>query len=85
MLQIYSGKSDREQRIFESSFHPSLIGWSFTPVLSWATGQLYRYGIIIIIIIIIIITVIVNLRGKLSPGPGFEPGSPALRAGTLTN
>ena len=26
-----------------------------------------------------------NLREKFSPGPGFEPGSPALRAGALTN
>ena len=26
-----------------------------------------------------------NLREKFSPGPGFEPGSSPLRAGTLTN
>ena len=26
-----------------------------------------------------------NLRGKFPPGPGFEPGSPALHAGALTN
>ena len=26
-----------------------------------------------------------NLREKFSPGPEFEPGSPTLRAGTLTN
>ena len=25
-----------------------------------------------------------NLREKFSPGPGFEPGSPALRAGAIT-
>ena len=27
----------------------------------------------------------VDLREKFSPGPGFKPGSPALRAGALTN
>ena len=27
----------------------------------------------------------VNLREKFSPGPGFEPRSPALRPGALTN
>ena len=27
----------------------------------------------------------VNLREKFSPGPGFEPGSPALRTGASTN
>ena len=27
----------------------------------------------------------VNLREKFSLGPGFEPGSPALRVGALTN
>ena len=26
-----------------------------------------------------------NLREKFSPGPGIEPGSPALRAGAITN
>ena len=26
-----------------------------------------------------------NLREKFSPGPGFEPGSPAQSAGALTN
>jgi len=26
-----------------------------------------------------------NLRDKFSSGPGFEPGSPALRADALTN
>ena len=26
-----------------------------------------------------------TLREKFSPGPGFEPGSPALRAGALTS
>ena len=25
-----------------------------------------------------------NLREKFSPGPGIEPGSPALRAGAIT-
>ena len=25
-----------------------------------------------------------NLREKFSPGPGFEPGSPALHAGVIT-
>ena len=25
-----------------------------------------------------------NLREKISPGPGIEPGSPALRAGAIT-
>ena len=25
-----------------------------------------------------------NLREKFSPGPGFEPGSPAVRAGAIT-
>ena len=29
--------------------------------------------------------VLLILREKFSPGPGFEPGSPALHAGTLTN
>ena len=29
-------------------------------------------------------TYINNLREKFSPGPGFEPGSPALRAGAIT-
>ena len=27
----------------------------------------------------------VNLKEKFSPGPGFESGSPALRAGALTD
>ena len=31
------------------------------------------------------ITQINNLKEKFSPGPGFEPGSPALLAGALTN
>ena len=26
-----------------------------------------------------------NLREKFSPAPGFEPGSPAISAGALTN
>ena len=41
----------------------------------------------VILIFIFLITCIhfVNLREKFSPGPGFEPGSPALHADALTN
>ena len=34
---------------------------------------------------VLMLTHINNLREKFSSGPGFEPGSPALHAGTLTN
>ena len=30
------------------------------------------------------IFIIYNLREKFSPGPGIEPGSPALRTGAIT-
>ena len=32
----------------------------------------------------IVLKIINNSREKFSPGPGFEPGSPALRAGAIT-
>ena len=54
--------------------------------------SLYFYFIVLLtlfdcyysFLITAISTIINNLREKFSPGPGIEPGSPALRAGAIT-